>query len=125
MIVVVIFMCNETIIDRLETFHDESVIELARDGVASETWKDDGVKIDVKPQLTSSLLNDVDGEVALQGHVEAEEINLRKADVASVRQHSNRSDLFAQPSFMKLVEPNGDGIPSPDTTEIQTARNQE
>uniref|UniRef100_A0A0A0LAY3 C2H2-type domain-containing protein n=1 Tax=Cucumis sativus TaxID=3659 RepID=A0A0A0LAY3_CUCSA len=151
---------NETVAGKSDTFQDGSVTQLAGDGVASETWKDDGAKTDapktdVKPQLTSSLLDAsvdaisqtdslegnwgsvsvlstqsdllavVDGEVTPQARAGAEETDLRKANAAPERQHSDRSDLFEPPSFMTLVEPNGGGIPNSATTEIQTARNRE
>ena len=53
---------NETVAGKSDTFQDGSVTQLAGDGVASETWKDDGAKTDapktdMKPQLTSSLLD--------------------------------------------------------------------
>ncbi|KAA0067642.1 titin-like protein isoform X2 [Cucumis melo var. makuwa] len=146
---------NEAVTGRSDTFQDGSVTQLAGDGVAFETRKDGGVKTDMKPQLTSSLLDPsvdaisqtdslegnwgsvsvlstqsdllavVDGEVTPQTRAGAEETDLRKADAAPERQHSDRSDLFEPPSFMTLVEPNGGGIPNSATTEIQTARNRE
>ncbi|XP_038893765.1 uncharacterized protein LOC120082590 [Benincasa hispida] len=152
-----VYVSNETVTGRSDAFQDGSVSQLAGDGVrvASETWKDDGVKTDVKPQLTSSLLDAsvdaisqtdslegnwgsvsvlstqsdlpaiLDSEVTLQARTGAEETNLKKVDAATERQHSNRSDLFEPPSFMTLVEPNGGGIQNSATTEIQTARNRE
>lgn len=152
-----VHVSNETLTGRSDAFQDGSVSQLAGDGVrvASETWKDDGVKTNVKPQLTSSLLDAsvdaisqtdslegnwgsvsvlstqsdlpavVDGEATLQARAGAEETDLKKVDAATERQHSNRSDLFEPPSFMTLVEPNGGGIQNSATTEIQTARNRE
>ncbi|GLU10225.1 hypothetical protein SLE2022_270450 [Rubroshorea leprosula] len=40
---------------------------------------------------------------------EAEKGNVKKPEVASDRQHPDKSDLFEPPSFMTLVEPGGSG----------------
>ncbi|XP_022956007.1 uncharacterized protein LOC111457832 isoform X4 [Cucurbita moschata] len=133
---------NESVTGRSDSLQDGSVVQLAGVGnrIASETGKDDGMKVGVEPRLTSAILDAsvdaisqtdslegnwgsvsvlstlsdlpavVDGEVTQQARTEAEETILKKANAATEGQHSNRSDMFEAPSFMTLVEPNGGGI---------------
>ncbi|XP_022979695.1 uncharacterized protein LOC111479336 isoform X4 [Cucurbita maxima] len=142
---------NESVTGRSDSFQDGSLVQLAGVGnrIASETGKDDGVKIDVEPQLTSAVLDAsvdaisqtdslegnwgsvsvlstlsdlpavVDGEVTQQARTEAEETTLKKANAATEGQHSNNSDMFEAPSFMTMVEPNGGGIQQNSATREQ------
>lgn len=53
-------VCNESVTGRLDASLNGSVSQLAGDDAvrtASETWQDDGVKANVKPRLTQSLLD--------------------------------------------------------------------
>ncbi|XP_023528542.1 uncharacterized protein LOC111791434 isoform X2 [Cucurbita pepo subsp. pepo] len=106
---------NESVTGRSDSFQDGSVVQLAGVGnrIASETGKDDGVKIDVEPRLTSAVLDAsvdaisqtdslegnwgsvsvlstlsdlpavVDGEVTQQARTEAGETILKKANAAT------------------------------------------
>ncbi|XP_022972254.1 uncharacterized protein LOC111470838 isoform X2 [Cucurbita maxima] len=147
---------NESVTGRSDASRDGSVSQLVGDvRITSETWQDDTVKNDVKPQLTSSLLDAsvdassqtdslegnwgsvsvlstqsdlpavVDGEATLQARDEAAGNNSKRMEAATKRQHSDRSDLFEPPSFMTLVEPEGGGIQSTGASEIQTDENQQ
>ncbi|KAG6582107.1 hypothetical protein SDJN03_22109, partial [Cucurbita argyrosperma subsp. sororia] len=106
---------NESVTGRSDSFQDGSVVQLAGvgDRIASETGKDDGMKVDVEPRLTSAVLDAsvdaisqtdsldgnwgsvsvlstlsdlpavVDGEVTQQARTEAEETISKKANAAT------------------------------------------
>ncbi|XP_022944405.1 uncharacterized protein LOC111448858 isoform X1 [Cucurbita moschata] len=147
---------NESVTGRSDAPRDGSVSQLVGGvRITSETWQDDTVKTDVRPQLTSSLLDAsvdassqtdslegnwgsvsvlstqsdlpavVDGEATLQARAEAAGNNSERMEAATKRQHSDRCDLFEPPSFMTLVEPEGGGIQSTGASEIQTDENQQ
>ncbi|XP_022137954.1 uncharacterized protein LOC111009240 isoform X2 [Momordica charantia] len=145
-----LLVSKESVMGRSDASQDGDAVR-----ITSEPWQDDGVKTDVKPQLTSSLLDAsvdassrtdsleghwgsvsvlstqsdlpavVDSEVTPRARAEAEETDLKKADAMTERQHSDRSDLFEPPSFMTLVEPNGGGMQNSASSEIQTAQNRQ